>query len=457
MWNPNYAAEGLVKALTALISIATAFAIWPLIPKALRIPTVDELEERIRERTWSLEQEIEQRKEAEARLLEARNEAERANQAKSSFLSVMSHELRTPLNAILGYAQILEMTKSDHRPEMSGKYVENIQRAGGHLLALIEDLLDLSRIESGRMSVSPKPVDLQELLNEVVDEARGAAEQQEVSVELADSGADIAVHADRVRLRQALNNLVGNAIKYNDPGGHVVIRVEPDVDGKARIQVEDDGWGVPVERRGELFKPMSRLGREQTEREGAGIGLALSKRIAELLDGDLTYAPGARRGSIFSIVIPLSTAPLEALSTRPHAAVPEMPEGAFQALYIEDNPSNADLMDQVLRHAAPDSRFVVARTGAEGLKHATSMAFDVIFLDIGLPDMSGFDVIDRLSERLGDRLPPIVIVTADATKATERKARRSDVFAFLTKPFKVQEVMELAGAIGRGRAGLADA
>ncbi len=460
MWLPYYGAEALMKLATAIISAATAIALWPLIPKALRIPSVEELKDKVAARTRELKAanealtiENEQRALAERDLIEARNEAETANRAKSTFLSVMSHELRTPLNSILGYAQLFQL-ENDRRPaERHHAYVGSIRKSGERLLALIEDVLDLSRIEVGRMPMAPVSLDVNVIAAEAVAELEPAAKDKRLKLTLQPALGAPHVLADPMRLRQVLSNLINNAIKYNDPGGTVTVDVRPLPDGHVELGVRDDGWGIPFERRSELFQPFSRLGRETGSADGAGIGLALSKRLIELMRGELRYEPGPIKGSAFVMRFPeVAAEGAPAPLTQDNQAFDGTGAGAIHILYIEDNPSNIELMRDVVDLVQPPPRMTVATTGAEGIERAIADRPNLILLDLGLPDMDGLGVLRKLQNELGAETPRVVAVTADATLATRGRAIGAGVDRFITKPFDVVEIAEVIRSAADGRA-----
>ncbi|MGZ0189417.1 MAG: sensor histidine kinase, partial [Alphaproteobacteria bacterium] len=279
---------------------------------------------------------------------------------------VMSHELRTPLNVILGYAQLIQMKAETDGDEKLDRHVSNIWRSGDHLLQLIQDILDLSRIDAGELSISSEPVILGKMIDQTVEELSPLALDRGVSLVIETNPQPVQVLVDPVRLQQVLTNLITNAIKYNNPGGKVVIALTADDDSKCKLKVSDDGWGVPAEHRQDLFKPFARLGREHSAQDGTGIGLALTRRIVELLNGELRYDPAAEAGSVFTVTLQTSKQTLPRVDK--NYSIEVMPSGKLlSVLYIEDNQENIIMMREVFKSVAPDTNFTVATSGAEGI------------------------------------------------------------------------------------------
>jgi signal transduction histidine kinase/CheY-like chemotaxis protein len=368
-------------------------------------------------------------------LREAIVEAERANAAKSEFLSRVSHELRTPLNAILGFAQLLEMEDLTAGQDES---VEHVLRGGRHLLAVIDDVLDISRIESGTLSMSLEPVGLGELLGEMIALVAPLASERQVILELLDIGGDdLHVVADRRRLKQVILNLASNAIKFNHPGGRVVFTASVSAPNRVRVDVTDTGQGVPEDLLERLFTPFDRLGAEQTDVEGAGIGLALSQRLIEAQGGHITVETEVGSGSTFSFDLPLaqrhSIAPIE-----DGGQLDAQPSGSI--LYIEDNPSNLKLLQRVLERR-PDIKMLSAQTGEIGLSMASRVPVDLILLDLHLPDISGEVVLRRLRESAATSTTPVIILSADATPSRIARLRDGGATDYLTKPLDLARLL----------------
>jgi PAS domain S-box-containing protein len=388
-----------------------------------------------------LEKRVAQRTEA---LAAATAEAERANHAKSEFLSRMSHELRTPMNAILGFAQVLETEDGltgDQRDS-----VDQILRGGGHLLELINEVLDITSIESGRLTLSSEPVALAGLLTETLSLLRplSADLQIEVAV-LASERAGSHVQADRQRLKQVLLNLLGNALKYNRPGGSVTVRYAAAAGStpRTRLSVTDTGAGLSAAKLARLFHPFDRLGAEQTRVEGTGLGLLLARRMVEQMGGTLGVESVVGEGSTFWIELPTAEAPVMPEVTAAdlvQTSDPVVPADARVILYIEDNPSNVRLVTRILARR-PAVRLLCAETGALGLKMAREHRPDLILLDLHLPDCLGDDVLTSLAADPRTGAIPVVMLTADAVVGTRDAMLASGARAFITKPLDVRNFL----------------
>lgn len=391
-----------------------------------------------------ISEDITERKAGEQALAAAKLEADRANRAKSDFLSRMSHDLRTPLNAILGFAQLLEM---DALTEEQRDGVRHIRKGGAHLLDLINEVLDISRIESGRLSLSPEPVAIADVVQHVVDLVRPLAAQRKITFD------DDAIRtcgnrhlvADRPRLGQILLNLLANAVKYNRDGGHVRVTCEDAADGRLRIKVSDTGAGIRPEKLPLLFQPFERLGAEQTAIEGTGLGLMLSKGLAEAMGGTLGVESEVDRGSTFWVELALSEATGETDPTpvRAQRAAPDVDSNVIgTVLYIEDNISNRRLMERVLARR-PGVRLREAPQGQAGLDLARTDPPDLILLDLHLPDMHGEEVLRQLWEDARTRSIPVAVLSADATPAQTSRLVAAGATAYLTKPIDIGELLQL--------------
>ena len=394
---------------------------------------------------------VTERRQAEEALREAtlaaeraRTEAERANLAKSEFLSRMSHELRTPMNSILGFGQVL--ARAELRAEQQ-KHVQHILKAGRHLLRLINEVLEIARIEAGRQSFSLEPVHVGTVMQEAVSLVRPMSEQYGVEVEdAAEGGREAFVHADRQRLTQVLLNLLSNAIKYNRADGTVRLScaVEPGDGDEPRVwlRVTDTGHGIPEERIHQLFTPFARLGAEQTEVEGTGLGLALSLRLAQAMGGVLELESTGPEGSVFRLGLTGAASPLRRAEDAGHTApAPDDGEhGTATLLYVEDNLANLDLVETFLL-SRPGWRLVPALQGRIGVDLAREHRPDLVLLDLHLPDLTGEEVLRRLRADPRTAGIPVIIISADATRDSLERLRGAGADAYLTKPLDLDEFM----------------
>jgi PAS domain S-box-containing protein len=383
---------------------------------------------------------ITERKRAEEDLHAAREEAELANRAKSEFLARMSHELRTPLNAILGFAQLLEI---DDLGAERGESVQQILRAGRHLLQLIDEILDVARIEQGTLSLSIEPVQLREIVREALDLIQPLAASANIRIRTEASQFDGHALADRQRLKQALMNLLSNAIKYNREGGDVIVSCGAAPGGRVRIEVADTGPGIPGEMMDRLFLPFERLGAERTPVEGTGIGLSISKRLIELMGGEIGAESQIGRGSTFWVELE----PAEAPEERVEQAAERAPEvlgsgGERTVLYVEDNLSNLRLVERILARR-PTARLITAMQGGLALELAREHRPDLILLDVHLPDIDGDEVLRRLREDPETRDIPVVAVSAEATPRKIERFLAAGARAYLTKPLDVKQFLEV--------------
>jgi PAS domain S-box-containing protein len=378
------------------------------------------------------------RSEAKVRL--ARDQAVRASHAKDEFLSRMSHELRTPLNSILGFAQLLEMDPLDAE-QADG--VGRILVAGRHLLSLINSVLDIARIESGRMSFSLEAVNLESVVTESVSLILLQAHERGLDVTWSLDG-EVEVTADVQRLKQVLLNLLSNAVKYNAAGGSVEV-VGSRREGSYRVEVTDHGPGIPEEKLERLFVPFDRLGADRSGIEGTGLGLALSRELVKAMGGELGVRSEVGSGTTFFFDLPLA----EPAAGQAELAPTSEPLGAgatragARVLYVEDNESNLALMQKVLARR-PGIVLETAPDGRSGLVAAARGAPDLILLDLHLPDMGGLDVLGRLDRTApSGRRIPVVVVSADATPSQIERLRAAGADDYVTKPFRVDELLDV--------------
>jgi PAS domain S-box-containing protein len=368
---------------------------------------------------------------------QAQRDAETHNRAKTEFLSRMSHELRTPLNAVLGFSQLLQSNAQEPLGPRQREQVEAIRQAGWHLLALVNDVLDVSRIESGHLRVEPRGVDLLHLLDEVAALVRPQADRAGITLQPAYGEGPAIVMADPVRLRQVLVNLMSNAIKYNRPGGQVRVEVERS-GARVEVSVADTGLGMTPEQLDGLFEPFNRLGREHSDIEGTGIGLVLTRQLLLLMDGELEVESEEGEGTTVRVTLVRAEAALP-LPVPPRApAGPEAgeagegePEGTV--LYIEDNPINLLLVEQLLLRW-PGIRLLQAETGEKGIELAQALQPDLVLLDMRLPDMSGPEVLEELGAHERTRGLRVVALSASAMPEEVALAREGGACDYWTKP-----------------------
>jgi PAS domain S-box-containing protein len=395
------------------------------------------------------------RRRAEQSALRAQRDAERANRAKSEFLSRMSHEFRTPLNAILGFAQLLQLEVGGEHQES----VAHIMSAGRHLLDLVNEILDISGIESGRLRLSPEPAEAAAVVAEAVDLMRPAAESRRVAVAVdAASLRGLYVLADRQRLKQVLLNLLSNAVKFNADGGRVIVHGA--AEGRPRLCVTDTGPGIAPEERSRLFRPFERLSAAQSGVEGTGLGLALCKSLVDAMGGTVGVdsAPGA--GSTFWVELPAADAPAAqtpaaATTVQAHAgdndavasAADMAPAGARRTvLYIEDNLTSLDLI-QLIVARRPTVVLLSALQGRIGLELAVQHRPDLVVLDLHLPDVPGEVILARLREDPRTRDIPVVTVGADGAPPAASRALAAGAVRHLTKPLDVRAFLEAVDAV----------
>ncbi|HEX8251621.1 MAG TPA: PAS domain S-box protein [Thermoanaerobaculia bacterium] len=391
-----------------------------------------------------LTRDLTERKRLEAILTNAKAVAETANLAKSDFLSSMSHELRSPLNAILGFAQLMESDSPSPTPAQ-GESIIQILNAGWYLLELINEVLDLATIESGKLSMSMEPVALDELLLECHAMIEPLAQRRGITMSVPRSDATFCVNADRTRIKQVLINLLSNAIKYNTAGGSVRVACTANSSsGRVRITVADTGPGLPPEKVAQLFQPFNRLGQEFNGEEGTGIGLVVSKRLVELMNGVIAAESRVGVGSVFSVELP-SIAPLTLPPTADAVAIAES-EAATQAgfrtlLYVEDNPANMQLVERLIGRRN-DLRMLSAVDGNRGVELARACLPDVILMDINLPGISGLEAMRILRDDNATKHIPVIALSANAMPRDIQKGLDAGFFRYLTKPIKVSDFME---------------
>lgn len=384
-------------------------------------------------------------------------EVERANKAKSEFLSRVSHELRTPLNAILGFGQLLE--RQNPTEKQRGR-IHHIVNAGQHLLGLINEVLDISRIETGKMQVSLEPVCVTDALAEAIDLMRPLASQRKVQLS-ADVDVEGSVHvmADRQRLKQVLLNLLANGVKYIPEGGAVSVSCVAGGGESLRVSIADTGPGIPLEKISRLFVPFERLGAEHSNVEGTGLGLALSRRLVEAMRGCIGVDSVVGKGTTFWVELPRTKSPLEHAGLQNKSAEPARQATATatrcRVLYIEDNLSNLTLIEQMLDER-PEIELIPAIKGKLGLELAEQYSPDLILLDLHLPDIPGWEVLAQLKAEPKTSRIPVIVISADATKPQINRLMQAGATTYLTKPLDVNQffrvIDETSAANGAGDA-----
>jgi len=382
------------------------------------------------------------RKYAEEEMRKARNEAEKANLAKSEFLSRMSHELRTPMNSILGFAQLMSMGELNPAHK---KGVNHIISSGTHLLTLINEILDISRIEAGRITLSLEPVQLSSVIHEMIDIIQPNASKRNLRVEFEQSPSNLLyVKADRQRLKQVLLNLINNAVKYNREEGSVTLRTElhqvfaPDAT-MVRVSVTDSGVGISQEEFSKLFLPFERIGAERSDTEGTGLGLAVVKKLMDVMGGTVGVESVVGKGSTFWIELPQAEGMEKQIARALEASEKDMisREKKGTILYIEDNISNADLVHEILENHRPAIQLVTSMYGSQAVKLASEIHPDLILLDLDLPDMHGSQVLAKLKEDNETCQIPVAIISADAMPQMVEQLMLAGAEDYLTKPLDI--------------------
>ena len=383
------------------------------------------------------------RRQAAAEMLKAKAVAEKARAANAEFLSSMSHELRTSLNAILGFAQLMESDSPPPTPTQK-ESIAKIEQAGWYLLELVNEILDLAMIESGRLAWSLEPMSLAEVMHECRAAIEPQAQKSGIRMTYPEVEGDCFIKADRTRVKQVLISLVSNAIKYNQGGGSVVVECAVSMQ-RVRVSVTDTGAGMTPEKLDQLFRPFSRVSQDTSAVAGAGIGLVVTKRVVELMGGAIGVRSHVGKGSVFWVELVVAAAPRLAVGAAEVAVVAppkERQSGVPRTLlYVEDNPANLQLVEQIIARR-PDMRLLSARTGPLGIALARAARPDVILMDINLPGMSGIKAMQILRADTATAHIPIVALSANAIPRDVERGMAAGFFRYLTKPIKVDEFMD---------------
>jgi signal transduction histidine kinase/ActR/RegA family two-component response regulator len=384
------------------------------------------------------------RKRVESELNEAMAAAENANRAKTDFLASMSHELRTPLNAILGFAQLMESGSPSPTPSQK-RSVDQILKAGWYLLELINEVLDLTLIESGKVTLSREPISLAEVMLECRAMIEPQAQKRSIGMTFPQFEIPRFIKGDRTRVKQVLINLLFNAVKYNKTGGGVAVECTLNAPDSIRISIRDTGAGMAPGQLAQLFQPFNRLGKEGGTEEGTGIGLVVTKRLVELMGGAIGVDSAVGVGSVFWVEFNLTGAPYLVVQEagRDEPARAQAPDGTplRTLLYVEDNPANLELVEELIARR-PELRLLSAADGNLGVEYARAYQPAVILMDINLPGLSGLEAMKILRADPSTTHIPIIALSANAVPRDIEKSLEAGFFDYLTKPIKVNQFMD---------------
>lgn len=411
---------------------------------------LDLYKERLREEQSALEARVEERTKE---LADAMTRAEAANSAKTRFMSSMSHELRTPLNSILGFGQLLQFDADKRLSDIQRDHVRDILRSGNILMGMVADILDFTRIEEGDITVALEVMPLAELIEESVTSVANLAQERQVQVHNEAGDVSMFVRADYTRLVQALNNLLSNAVKFSPKNADVIVQVSTPSSKTVRISVIDHGPGIAPEHQVYLFEPFTRLGAELTDIEGTGIGLTITRRIVELMHGDVGVNSTLGTGSTFWIDIPIAENMTDSPSTNNDGGDRKTPEKsddidtrterpALKVLYVEDHQTNARLLSRIIDHV-DNAVMTHTETAEDGLLQAIESTPDLIITDINLPGMSGFELFDEMKKHERLQSIPVVALSADSSAETLARAKKAGFERYLTKPMNIPEIIAM--------------
>jgi signal transduction histidine kinase/ActR/RegA family two-component response regulator len=383
-------------------------------------------------------------RETNAELQAAKKAAEKANRAKSEFLSSMSHELRTPLNAVLGFAQLMA-SEVPPPPARQQRSIDQILKGGWYLLRLINEILDLATIESGKVTMSQEPMSVTDVLQDCKGMIEPQAAQRGIAMSFPRFDKVFYIHADRTRVKQVMINLLSNAIKYNASGGSVIVQCVATDTGRVRICVKDTGTGLSADQLAQLFQPFNRLGQQDGAEEGTGIGLVVTRQLVELMGGTIGVESAVGVGTVFWVEFAPAQAPAlenieEVALDRRLLAAPEA-SAQLTLLYVEDNPANLALVEQLIARRG-DLKLVTAIDAYLGIELARAYVPDVILMDINLPGMSGYGALKVLRDDPLTTHIPVLALSANAVPRDIEKGIEAGFFRYLTKPIRVREFMD---------------